>query len=80
MDKVRLIQGAALLSLCAAHLQGGLVKLLDFDGAIAEMAHFGLQPAAPMATGLRSRWQLSRWPRAASPTRSGQPRARSSCR
>ncbi|WP_454742438.1 DoxX family protein [Cupriavidus necator] len=39
----------ALLLLCAAYLQGGLVKLADFPGAIAEMQHFGLSPAAPMA-------------------------------
>lgn len=35
----------AYLGLCAAYLQGGLVKLTDFPGAIAEMAHFGLTPA-----------------------------------
>lgn len=34
----------ALLLLCGAYLQGGLVKLLDFPGAVAEMAHFGLAP------------------------------------
>ncbi|MET0541671.1 MAG: DoxX family protein [Variovorax sp.] len=39
----------ALLLLCAAYLQGGLVKLFDFSGAVAEMQHFGLAPAAPMA-------------------------------
>ena len=32
----------ALLMLCAAYLQGGVVKLADFAGAQAEMAHFGL--------------------------------------
>jgi XapX domain-containing protein len=32
----------ALLGLCAAYLQGGLVKLFDFNGAIAEAQHFGL--------------------------------------
>ncbi|MFT8246172.1 DoxX family protein [Roseomonas sp. BN140053] len=31
-----------LLGLCAAYLQGGLNKLLDFPGAVAEAAHFGL--------------------------------------
>lgn len=36
---------AAYLGLCAAYLQGGLVKLTDFPGAIGEMAHFGLSPA-----------------------------------
>lgn len=35
----------AYLGLCAAYLQGGLVKLTDFPGAIGEMAHFGLSPA-----------------------------------
>lgn len=31
-----------LLGLCAAYLQGGLNKLLDFNGAVAEATHFGL--------------------------------------
>lgn len=35
----------AYLGLCAAYLQGGLVKLADFPGALREMAHFGLSPA-----------------------------------
>jgi len=35
----------AYLGLCAAYLQGGLVKLADLPGAIGEMAHFGLLPA-----------------------------------
>lgn len=39
---VRLV---AYLGLCAAYLQGGLVKLTDFPGALGEMAHFGLSPA-----------------------------------
>lgn len=39
----------ALLALCAAYLQGGWNKLGDFSGAIAEMQHFGLAPAAPLA-------------------------------
>jgi uncharacterized membrane protein YphA (DoxX/SURF4 family) len=39
----------ALLLLCAAYLQGGADKVLDFQGAIAEARHFGLEPAAPMA-------------------------------
>jgi len=39
----------ALLLLCAAYLQGGLVKLIDFSGAVAEMRHFGLSPATPLA-------------------------------
>ena len=32
----------ALLMLCATYLQGGAVKLADYAGAQAEMAHFGL--------------------------------------
>src|SRR5262249_56700569 len=32
----------ALLGLCAAYIQGGLDKLLDFNAAIAEAQHFGL--------------------------------------
>lgn len=39
----------ALLGLCAAYLQGGIDKLADFNGAIAEAQHFGLYPAAPIA-------------------------------
>lgn len=39
------VRWLALLALCGAYLQGGLVKLLDFNGAQAEMAHFGLHPA-----------------------------------
>lgn len=48
----RALHGLALLALCAAYLEGGLTKLLDFDGAIAEMQHFGLQPAAPLAAAV----------------------------
>jgi uncharacterized membrane protein YphA (DoxX/SURF4 family) len=44
-----LVRWLALLALCAAYLQGGLVKAFDFAGAIAEMNHFGLSPAAPLA-------------------------------
>lgn len=43
------VRWLALLALCAAYLQGGLTKALDFPAAIAEMNHFGLAPAAPMA-------------------------------
>ncbi len=39
----------ALLLLCAAYLQGGLNKAIDFDAAIAEMQAFGIAPAVPMA-------------------------------
>lgn len=37
------------LGLCAAYIQGGLVKLTDFPGAIAEMEHFRLTPPALFA-------------------------------
>jgi uncharacterized membrane protein YphA (DoxX/SURF4 family) len=40
----------AYLGLCAAYIQGGLNKLTDFPGAIAEMTHFGLSPAPVFAT------------------------------
>lgn len=46
------VRWLALLAICSAYLQGGLVKLLDFPGAIAEMQHFGLSPAAPMAVAV----------------------------
>ena len=39
------VRWIALLGLCAAYLQGGLVKATNFPGAIAEMEHFGLAPA-----------------------------------
>jgi uncharacterized membrane protein YphA (DoxX/SURF4 family) len=42
----------ALLGLCAAYLQGGIVKATDFSGAIAEMEHFGLAPVVPMAVAV----------------------------
>ena len=44
-----IIRWIALLCLCAAYLQGGFNKAADFAGAIAEMDHFGLAPAAPLA-------------------------------
>ena len=43
------VRWIALLLLCAAYLQGGLQKALDFPSAIAEMNHFGLAPATPLA-------------------------------
>lgn len=39
----------ALLGLCAAYLQGGLDKLLDFGAAVAEAQHFGLPFASAIA-------------------------------
>lgn len=43
------VHWVALLALCSAYIQGGLTKLFDFAGAIAEMNHFGLTPAMPFA-------------------------------
>lgn len=43
------ILSLAHLGLCAAYIQGGLVKLTDFSGALAEMAHFRLTPPALFA-------------------------------
>ncbi|MDN7933445.1 DoxX family protein [Burkholderia metallica] len=34
------------VALVSAYLIGGVAKALDFAGAVAEQAHFGLQPAA----------------------------------
>lgn len=38
-----------LLFLCSAYLQGGFNKATDFASAVAEMNHFGISPAGPMA-------------------------------
>ena len=38
-----------LLLLVSAYLQGGFDKAFDFAGAIGEMQHFGIEPAAPAA-------------------------------
>ena len=46
------VYSVALLLLCSAYLQGGLVKLADFPGAVAEMQHFGLAPAALFAAAV----------------------------
>ncbi|TPG57124.1 DoxX family protein [Roseomonas nepalensis] len=40
-----------LLGLCAAYLQGGLNKLLNYPGAVAEAVHFGLPLPAFAAAG-----------------------------
>ncbi|QET05791.1 MULTISPECIES: DoxX family protein [Cupriavidus] len=46
------VRTLALLLICAAYLQGGLVKLFDFGGAVAEMQHFGVSPAVPAAAAV----------------------------
>ena len=43
------IRWLAYLGLCAAYLQGGFNKLMDFQGAVGEMSHFGLSPASLLA-------------------------------
>jgi len=48
----RTVHWFALLCLCAAYLQGGFDKATDFSSAIAEMNHFGLSPATPMAVAV----------------------------
>lgn len=42
----------SLLALCAAYIQGPLTKISDFNGALAEMDHFGLHPAAFFAVAV----------------------------
>ncbi len=44
-----LVTRLCLLLLCAAYLQGGIDKALDFRSAVAEMEHFGLRPAPLLA-------------------------------
>jgi uncharacterized membrane protein YphA (DoxX/SURF4 family) len=43
------VRWVALLGLCAAYLQGGIVKLTDISGAVGEMNHFDVSPAMPFA-------------------------------
>jgi len=42
----------SLLALCAAYIQGPLTKIFEFNGALAEMDHFGLHPAAFFAVAV----------------------------
>ncbi|WP_416067339.1 DoxX family protein [Rhizobium sp. ZK1] len=46
------IRTVALLALCAAYIQGPVTKIADFNGAIAEMEHFGLHPAGFFAVAV----------------------------
>jgi uncharacterized membrane protein YphA (DoxX/SURF4 family) len=46
------VRWIALLGLCAAYLQGGIVKLTDISGAVSEMNHFGVSPAMPFAVAV----------------------------
>jgi uncharacterized membrane protein YphA (DoxX/SURF4 family) len=47
-----IVRTVSLLALCAAYIQGPLTKIFDFDGALAEMDHFGLHPAAFFAVAV----------------------------
>lgn len=47
-----IVHWLALLGLCAAYLQGGTQKLMDFNGAVAESAHFGMTPAVPVTVAV----------------------------
>jgi len=47
--RTSIVYWCCLLLLCSAYLQGGLTKALDFQAALAEMRHFGLSPAGPLA-------------------------------
>ncbi|MGK9286387.1 DoxX family protein [Sinorhizobium meliloti] len=46
------VRTVSLLALCAAYIQGPLTKIFDFNGALAEMDHFGLYPAAFFAVAV----------------------------
>jgi uncharacterized membrane protein YphA (DoxX/SURF4 family) len=46
------VRWLGLLLLCAAYLQGALMKLYDFGSATGEMEHFGISPAPPVAAAL----------------------------
>ena len=46
------VRWIALLMLVAAYLQGGIDKARNFAGAVGEMHHFGLEPAAPLALAI----------------------------
>lgn len=48
-SRTGLLHWCCLLLLCAAYLQGGLVKTWNFPGALAEMQALGIVPAKPMA-------------------------------
>jgi XapX domain-containing protein len=61
--KAAIIRLVALFGLCAAYLQGGLQKLLDFSGAVAESQHLGLlRPSLRTASG-RFRPRAASWSR-----------------
>ncbi|MDE1150003.1 MAG: DoxX family protein [Azospirillaceae bacterium] len=46
------VRWVALLGLCAAYIQGGVNKALDFSAAVAELGHFGMPASAPLAAAV----------------------------
>jgi uncharacterized membrane protein YphA (DoxX/SURF4 family) len=46
---MKVLRWFCLLLLCAAYVQGGIDKALDFSAAVGEMQHVGLTPAVPLA-------------------------------
>ncbi|MBX4973318.1 DoxX family protein [Rhizobium lentis] len=42
----------SLIALCAAYIQGPISKIYDFNGALAEMDHFGLHPTVFFAVAV----------------------------
>ncbi|MBB1251444.1 DoxX family protein [Rhizobium sp. G21] len=46
------IRTLSLCALCAAYIQGPMTKIFDFNGALAEMDHFGLHPTAFFAVAV----------------------------
>jgi uncharacterized membrane protein YphA (DoxX/SURF4 family) len=46
------VRWLGLVLLCAAYIQGALMRFFDFGSAIAEMEHLGLTPARPIAAAL----------------------------
>jgi len=49
LSRARWPRAITLLALCAAYVQGGLVKLLDFHGAVEEVVHFGMPAPSVLA-------------------------------
>ena len=49
LETAGVVRWFGLLLLVSAYLQGGFDKAFDFAGAIGEMQHFGIEPAAPAA-------------------------------
>lgn len=80
------VRTVSLLALCAAYVQGPLTKIFDFNGALAEMDRFDLQPAAYFAIAVIAfeltasalvisgflRWPASRFSRPLSRCASGR--------